>query len=61
MKFKILLLYGCIGSFIAYIAFIIVQRILFATDIQGFILVSTIILCGFISAFTYYLVENLKK
>lgn len=61
LKLKKILLCGFTCSFIAYIIFVIIQRILNATDVQGFILISTIILSGFISASTYYIVENLKK
>lgn len=40
------ILYGIVGGFMAFIVFVLLQNILRATDVQGFILISTIIICS---------------
>jgi hypothetical protein len=51
------LIYGIIGGFFSMSAFIILQNLLHATDVQGFILIGIIILSIIICCCTGVLVE----
>ena len=52
--------YGIAGSVLSFVIFIILQNLFKATDVQGFILVGTIILSSVICCCTGMLIETLK-
>lgn len=54
-------MYGVIGGLVAFLIFILIQNVLHATDVQGFILVGTITVCTIICACTGCLIEYIKK
>ncbi|MBI6872068.1 hypothetical protein [Clostridium aciditolerans] len=55
---KSIMLFGAIGAFTSYWLFVIMQNICKATDIQGFILISTITICTTICCCTALLVTK---
>lgn len=52
--------YGIAGGVLSFVIFIILQNLFKATDVQGFILVGTIILSSVICCCTGMLIETLK-
>lgn len=52
--------YGIFGGVLSFVIFIILQNLFKATDVQGFILVGTIILSLVICCCTGMLIETIK-
>ncbi|SFP74169.1 hypothetical protein [Caldicoprobacter faecalis] len=52
--------YGIAGGVLSFVAFIILQNLLMATDTQGFILIGTVILSTVICCCTGMLIETYR-